>query len=65
MFLAPGASLFAEFDELPASFAWVLGGTFLFGLAIFPFMVAGVISFQCINPYSAEKWTRPSHYDNP
>lgn len=64
-FLVPNASPFEDFGELPSSMVWILEGLFLFSLILTPFMVAGVISFQAINPFSADKWTPPSHYANP
>jgi hypothetical protein len=63
--LDPSLSSFSEFDDLPPSMAWVLGGFIMFGLAVTPLMVATVIAFQSINPFSAETWEKPSHYVNP
>ena len=63
--LSPTLASFAEFDELPPSFAWILGACILFSLLVTPFMVAAVIAFQSINPFSADQWERPSHYANP
>lgn len=36
----------------------------IFFIAI-PFLIAGIISFQAINPFSATMWRKPTHNTNP
>jgi len=61
-FLAPDPS---PFTDLPPFMAWFAGGAILLGLALTPFIVAAVISFQSINPFSSKVRARPSHGSNP
>ena len=53
------------YSDLPPSMAWIFGGFILLSLVLAPFMLAAVILFQAINPFSDKVWTRPSHYCNP
>ena len=54
-----------RFHDLPGIVQITLGCGVLGILLLFPFIVAGIISFQAINPMSDRVWTRPTHHDNP
>lgn len=51
--------------ELPPTLLWHFGLASILSVLLLPFMVAVVISFQAINPWSAKIWTRPTHHVNP
>jgi hypothetical protein len=53
------------FPDLPPTMMWLPIGFLVTCIALSPIMVAAVISFQVLNPFTDKTWTRPTHSSNP